>query len=161
MKDWERTEFASRPRTKRKALRVGRTRVGKGIFAGRSYPACAVVGEITGEIIDDANYGSEYCFDIGDGLRLEPVAPFRFVNHSCEPNCEFDYLQCSDEPGGTRRTRVYLLALYDIKADEELTIDYNWSTANAIPCRCQAPSCRGWVVSRELVDEFVEQQNER
>ena len=78
--------------SKSKSVRVGWTRVGKGVFARRSYPATAVVGEITGEIIDDANYSSEYCFDMGDGLHLEPVAPFRFVNHSCVPNCEFDYL---------------------------------------------------------------------
>ncbi len=152
MKLRERAEYASRPRPKRKSLRIGRTRVGKGVFAGRSYPVRAVVGEITGKVIDDANYGSDYCFDLGDGRHLEPVAPFRFVNHSCEPNCEFDFLHCSDQPGEERRQRVFLLALRNIKPGEELTIDYNWSAAGAIPCRCDAPSCRGWVVSRDLID---------
>jgi hypothetical protein len=130
--------------------------VGKGIFARLSYPDSALIGEITGEVIDDANYGSDYCFEIGDGLHLEPVAPFRFVNHSCEPNCEFDYLQCSDHPGQEQRKRVFLFALRDIKKGEELTIDYNWTAANAIPCRCQAASCRGWVVCEESVDELVD-----
>ena len=144
----------SRPRAKREWVRVGRARVGKGVFAGRNHPACGVVGEITGEIIDDATYGSAYCFDIGGGLHLEPIAPFRFVNHSCEPNCEFDYLECTDQMGADLRKRVFLFALRDIKVGEELTIDYNWSAANAIPCRCQAPSCRGWVVSEELMHDI-------
>lgn len=160
MEDWESSESDSRPRPKRKPLRVGRTRVGKGVFAGRSFPDCAVIGEITGEIIDDAGYGSEYCFDVGDGLHLEPVAPFRFVNHSCEPNCEFDYFECSNRPGEEPRTHAFLIALRDIKQGEELTIDYNWSVAAAIPCRCQASSCRGWVVSRDSIDELADRQDQ-
>ena len=127
--------------------------MGKGVFAGQNYRERAIVGEITGEIIDDADYGSNYCFDIGDGHNLEPLAPFRFVNHSCEPNCEFDYFECG-EPGEERRKRVFLLALRDITKGEELSIDYNWSGARAIRCRCQAPSCRGWVVSEDLIHEL-------
>jgi SET domain-containing protein len=148
--------------SKSKSVRVGWTRVGKGVFARRSYPATAVVGEITGEIIDDANYSSEYCFDMGDGLHLEPVAPFRFVNHSCEPNCEFDYLEnsdyleSSDRPAEKIGKTAFLFALRDIMNGEELTIDYNWPTASAIPCRCQTPSCRGWVVSEDLIDELFD-----
>lgn len=157
MKNLERSECGSRPRPKRKSVRVARTRIGKGVFARRSYPASAMVGEITGKIVDDADYGSDYCFDIGDGLYLEPVPPFRFVNHCCEPNCEFDYHQYSDQPGEEPRKRVYLFALRDIKKGEELSIDYNWSTTYAIPCRCQAPSCRGWVVSQDSIDELVHQ----
>ena len=66
MKHLERSERGSRPRPKRKSVRVGRTRVGKGIFARLNYPDSALIGEITGQIIDDANYGSEYCFEIGN-----------------------------------------------------------------------------------------------
>ncbi len=158
MEHWQPAECVRAERPKRKSLRVGRTRVGKGVFAGRTYPDCSVLGEITGEVIDDASYGSDYCFDIGDGLLLEPIAPFRFVNHSCEPNCEFNYLECSDLPDEEPRKRVYLFALRNIKQGEELTIDYNWAAASAIPCRCQAPSCRGWVVSQDLLEELVEFQ---
>ena len=147
-----------RRRRKFKPVRVGRTRVGKGVFAGRSFPDKSVVGEITGQIIDDANYGSEYCFDIGDGLQLEPIAPFRFVNHSCEPNCEFDYLEFGDSPSDEQRKRVFLFALRDINRGEELTIDYNWTAADAVPCRCQSPTCRGWVVSEDSLDEVIDRR---
>ena len=113
-----------------------------------------MIGEITGHVIDDPDYGSDYCFDIGDGLHLEPVAPFRFVNHCCEPNCEFDYLEFSEKPGEVKEKHVFLFALRDISKGEELTIDYNWSPENAIPCRCQAATCRGWVVREDLVEQL-------
>ena len=138
-------------------VRIGETRVGKGVFARRSYPICAAIGEITGEIIDDATYVSEYCFDIGDGLQLDPAAPFRFLNHSCEPNCEFDYFIDSEQLDDRHRMRVFLFALRNIHPGEELTIDYNWSATDAIPCRCQAPSCRGWVVGLNSMHELENQ----
>ncbi len=149
---------ASRRRSKRKSVRIGWTRVGKGVFARRCFPATAVIGKITGKIIDDADYTSDYCFDLGDGLHLEPAPPFRFVNHSCEPNCEFDYLEGSNQPTGKQRKTAFLFALRDIKKGEELTIDYHWPASCAIPCHCHAPSCRGWVVSEELIDELLGRQ---
>ena len=136
------------PRGERdKSVRIGRTRVGKGVFARRRYLASTVIGEIRGDVIEDPDYGSRYCMDIGGGCVLEPHAPFRYVNHSCEPNCEFDFFDLT--PAGESQTQrhVFLLALREIKPGEELTIDYNWSADTAIPCRCEAPTCRGWIVT--------------
>ena len=135
-----------------KSVRIGATRVGKGLFARRRYPAETVIGEIKGQIIDDPHYGSDYCMNIGEGRALEPTAPFRYVNHSCEPNCEFDFFDLRDAGETETRRRVFLIALREIKPGEELTIDYNWSAASAIPCRCQAPSCRGWIVDPGQLD---------
>lgn len=150
------------PRTDhRKSVRVGRTSVGKGIFSRRRYPESAVIGEIKGEVIDDPDYGSEHCFDIGDGQVLEPHAPFRFVNHCCQPNCEFDYTKVESTAGAPKRKHIYLLALRQIKPGEELTIDYNWSIAAAIPCRCQAASCRGWIVEESQLSEPANERSER
>ncbi|MCY2992296.1 MAG: SET domain-containing protein-lysine N-methyltransferase [Planctomycetota bacterium] len=129
-----------------KSVRIGQTRVGKGIFAQRRYPDEAVIGEIQGEVIDDLHYGSDYCMNIGENRVLEPEPPYRYVNHSCEPNCEFDFFDLTDPGASQSRRRVFLIALREIKPGEELTIDYNWSATSAIPCRCQAPSCRGWIV---------------
>lgn len=135
-----------------KSVRVGRTRVGKGVFARRRYLAATVIGEIQGDVIDDPDYGSRYCMDIGDGCVLEPHAPFRYVNHSCEPNCEFDFFDLTPSDDCPAQRHVFLLALREIKPGEELTIDYNWSADTAIPCRCEAPSCRGWIVSPDQLD---------
>jgi len=135
-----------------KSVRIGPTRVGKGVFARRRYPAKTVIGEIEGRVIDDPHYGSDYCMNIGEGRVLEPAAPFRYVNHSCEANCEFDFFDLRDVSGTKTRRRVFLIALREIKPGEELTIDYNWSAASAIPCRCQTPSCRGWIVDPGQLD---------
>jgi len=129
-----------------KSVRIGRTRVGKGVFARKRYPAQAIIVEILGEVIDDPDYYSSYCMDIGDGRVLEPEPPFRFVNHSCEPNCEFDWFDLVPEGGSQTVRRIYLIALREIKSGEQLTIDYNWSAEGAIVCRCGAPTCRGWIV---------------
>jgi hypothetical protein len=138
-----------------KSVRIGATRVGKGVFARRRYAPQAVIGEIEGQEIDDPHYGSEYCMNIGANRVLEPAAPFRFVNHSCEPNCEFDFFDLPDAGQTTLRRRVFLMALREIKPGEELTIDYNWSAASAIACRCQAPSCRGWIVDPDELDVLL------
>ncbi len=65
----------------------------------------------------------------------------RFINHSCEPNCE----------SVVRRKRVWILALREIQAGEELTYDYNLtgeglalSEQKALyPCHCGSKACRG------------------
>jgi uncharacterized protein len=65
----------------------------------------------------------------------------RYINHSCEPNCE----------SVTRGKRVWIYALRDIEAGEELTYDYNLTgddgdleaQAADYPCRCGSTSCRG------------------
>jgi hypothetical protein len=43
---------------------------------------------VSGWVISDPNYGSDYCIDAGDGKVLEPAAPFCYLNHACEPNCQ-------------------------------------------------------------------------
>jgi len=138
-----------------KSVRIGATHVGKGLFARRRYPADTVIGEIEGHVIEDPHYGSDYCMNIGDGRVLEPMAPFRYVNHSCEPNCEFDFFDLREAGQTGTHRRVFLIALREIKPGEELTIDYNWPAACAIPCRCRAPSCRGWIVRSDELDTLL------
>lgn len=141
------------PYAQGKGVRIGRARVGKGIFASRPLPVNAVIGEITGEKTDDPDYGSEYSFDIGDGYQLEPSPPFRFVNHSCEPNCEFDWDDDPEVADLPHCRRVYMIALRDIEEGEELTIDYNWTPVDAIVCRCGAPTCRGLIVDESFLTD--------
>lgn len=132
---------------------VGRTPVGKGVFARRRYAATAIIGEIEGTYFDPS-YGSDYCMTVSGNRRLEPAAPFRYVNHSCDPNCEFDWFQVREGEDAASRERVFLIALRDIKPGEELTIDYNWPADGAIPCRCQSTNCRGWIVDPAQLDEL-------
>ncbi|HEX4386988.1 MAG TPA: SET domain-containing protein-lysine N-methyltransferase [Steroidobacteraceae bacterium] len=65
----------------------------------------------------------------------------RFVNHACEPNCE----------SVIENRRVFIEAIRDIRAGEELTYDYQIQRERDDPpdvdtvfaCRCGTPGCRG------------------
>ena len=134
-------------------VQVQDTHVGKGVFAVRGYPETAVIGKITGRLIFDEHHGSEYSFEYQEGIQLEPEAPFRFLNHSCDPNCEFDLLdEPVEESSGSQRAHLHLIALRTILPGEELTIDYNWPACSAITCECGSTFCRGWVVSVEEIE---------
>jgi SET domain-containing protein len=59
--------------------------------------------------------------------------PAKYINHSCEPNCCLS----RDE------TRAFILTLRTIGPGEELTYDYEYDVSENLPCRCEAPGCRG------------------
>ncbi|MBM3225416.1 MAG: SET domain-containing protein, partial [Candidatus Tectomicrobia bacterium] len=77
-------------------------------------------------------------YDI-DGETLENTA--RYMNHSCEPNCEVEMTT----------TQIWLVALRDIKAGEELTFNYGYDASEyeRFPCNCGTRSCCGYIVGRE------------
>ncbi|CAM6101848.1 unnamed protein product [Calypogeia fissa] len=65
----------------------------------------------------------------------------RFVNHSCEPNCEMKKLT------GLGEDRIGIYTTVDIPAGTELTIDYlksRWYSGDSkVRCACGAKSCIG------------------
>jgi len=134
---------ASQPSRLDRLVRIGDTPVGRGVFARRRLPADSVLDEIRGTILDDHPEDSSYVMELPSGKLLEPAAPLRFVNHSCEPNCEIFYWEA--EPGEVQEDRLWLQTIRRIEAGEELLIDYSWPADAAIPCRCGAAICRGWI----------------
>lgn len=147
---------ARRGRRRKQDVSIRRTAVGKGIFACRRIRRDEIVGEIEGDIVEDVGYGSNYCFKLGERHRLEPEPPFRYVNHCCDPNCEFDWIEVAEDSGSSAKRRAFIIALKDIQRGEQLTIDYNWSASAAIPCRCNSPKCRGWIVDEDQLEELIE-----
>jgi uncharacterized protein len=84
-----------------------------------------------------------YLFGLSDGKYvIDGDGIAAFINHCCDPNCE------PIEAGG----RVWIVALRDIAAGEELTYDYNlYDGEGDAPCFCGAEKCRGSLYSeREL-----------
>ena len=67
--------------------------------------------------------------------------PARFLNHSCEPNCE----------SGIVRGHIWLYARRAIKAGEELTYNYGYGSADYqdYPCHCGASTCVGYMVAEK------------
>jgi SET domain-containing protein len=72
----------------------------------------------------------------------------RFINHSCDPNCD----------AVIEKRRVYIEANRTIRKGEELAYDYNYErtpkTTKAdeklYKCLCGSPDCRGTIVSAKV-----------
>uniref|UniRef100_A0A7C2P2D0 SET domain-containing protein-lysine N-methyltransferase n=1 Tax=Schlesneria paludicola TaxID=360056 RepID=A0A7C2P2D0_9PLAN len=142
-------------------VRVGKVRYGRAVFARTDIPARTLVGSVIGRVIDDAEYVSPYCIDLGGSLSLEPMAPFRFLNHSCEPNCQLFLVERTYPDGTDAPADVQLESLRPIARGEELTIDYAWSADGAIPCLCGSRRCRGWVVAADELPKLLQRPKDR
>jgi len=140
--------------TKAPAVTVAYTKLGRALFASKDFRKGQLIGKVTGEIIVDPDYSSHYGMDLGGDLTLEPSAPFRFLNHSCDPNCEIFAWEHVDDPQPADHLNI--AALRKIEPGEELTIDYAWPAHFAIRCLCKSENCRGWIVDLEEIDEVEE-----
>ena len=128
---------------------------GKGVYAVRPIKAGEMVLEYKGKIItwrkalalhphDPSQPNHTFYFHLDDGHVIDGKQggnSARWINHGCEPNLE------AEQDGN----RVFLRALRDIAAGEELLFDYalmieGRKTAKVrkeYACFCGAPSCRG------------------
>jgi hypothetical protein len=109
----------------------------------------ARVAEYTGHGLSkeaaDACYDESpitYLFGLGDGsMVIDGHCMAMFINHSCAANCETR----------EKRGHVWITAIRDIEAGEEITYDYclyDGGEDEAI-CNCGAKKCRGSMYSRE------------
>ncbi|WP_145052131.1 SET domain-containing protein [Lignipirellula cremea] len=136
---------------KKPHVSIAYTKLGRALFALKQFRKGKVIGEVLGEIVEDPDYASPYGMDLGGDFTLEPGAPFRFMNHSCDPNCELFIYE--DEGDPTPADRLHVAALRTIEPGEELTIDYGWPAHYAIRCLCGTAVCRGWIVAPEELDD--------
>ena len=129
---------------------------GYGLCAGTFLPKGSFVIQYIGEVYSiDSPYGQkklqEYknstCTYLMSLTKNEVVDPTskgnfaRFINHSCEPNCETQKWHVSGE------ICVGIFTLRDIQEDEELTFNYGFDIAKTVyqKCLCGAPTCRGYL----------------
>src|SRR5512133_3106755 len=133
---------------------------GTGVFAKRKIPKGTRVLEYAGrrlakvELLAAAGRGERkltYVLNLDEDTAIDGAEQgndARFVNHSCEPNCEVYIFD------GT----PYLYAMQDIPAEAELTFDYQLQSVSSVrlsralsrelfPCHCGAPTCRGTLVA--------------
>jgi SET domain-containing protein len=132
---------------------------GTGGFARQPIPKGTRVVEYVGEKISKSESlrrclaSNHYIFTLTEEFDLDgdvPWNPARFLNHSCRPNCEAEKTQ----------ERIWIIALRDIAAGEELTFNYGYDLEEYRdhPCRCGAPDCVGYIVAEEFF-EHVRRQN--
>ncbi len=132
---------------------------GRGVFALQDIPKGEVIIEYTGEIItwkeaqrrpphDPEQPNHTFFFHIDDKRVIDGGAggnTARWINHSCDPNCE------ADEVGG----RIFIKSVRKIRAGEELNYDYGLiiderytpKLKAEYPCWCGSKRCRGTLLA--------------
>lgn len=142
-------------------VRVGKVPFGKGVFARQDIPKGTTLGIVDGRVIDDPDYATSYCIDLGGSLSLEPRAPFRFLNHCCTPNSTLCISEVTYDDGSPAPSEVSVEALEDIPKGAEITIDYQWAAHGAIKCLCGSKECRGWVVAVEELPKLLKSKKRK
>jgi SET domain-containing protein len=132
---------------------------GTGGFARENIAAGSRIIEYLGEKITKqqslarCERSNEYIFAIDDTHDLNGNVswnPARFLNHSCEPNCEAQFVD----------GRIWIIASRDIRAGDELTFNYSYDLEDyrEHPCQCGAKSCVGFMVAEEFFDHVRRQR---
>jgi hypothetical protein len=132
---------------------------GRGLFALRGLDAGRHLIEYRGQIITwraallrHASTGADgypYFFDRGDGTVIDGAVGgngARYLNHSCEPNCE------AVNPHG----HIHIYTSCPIRAGSELLLDYQLRVDQSelhnrldYPCSCTAATCRDSMLTHD------------
>lgn len=132
---------------------------GRGGFARKKIRKGTKIIQYVGELIskeesarrcEDSNV---YIFTIDDQWDLDGNVdwnPARFINHSCNPNCE-----ALDENGN-----IFIVAKQTIEAGEELTFNYGYELEDYEdhPCKCGARECVGFIVAEEFFKDVKKKE---
>ena len=136
---------------------------GVGAFALKRIRKGTLIAEYTGERIDNAEADRRYddakmkrhhtfLFIVSSRTVVDAAVDgndSRFINHSCDPNCE-TFIQ---------RGQIFIEAIRDIPAGTELTYDYLYERTEDekgkpgieeyYACHCGAKNCRGTILAPE------------
>lgn len=146
---------------------------GKGAFAVRPIRKGERLIEYTGERITheeaDRRYDDEsmdehhtFLFTVSSRTVIDATNEgndARFINHSCDPNCEAEIV----------RGRVWISAIRDIPAGEELHYDYAYERSGdeteaderMYKCLCGTARCRGSIMEPIAVFEARRREEAR
>lgn len=136
------------------ALRIGFSKIhSTGCYTDEPIPLGSFIVEYTGPRLTveeaDERYSEQeetYLFGLCDEkLVIDGFGDAAFINHCCDPNCETKELD----------GRIWIVALRDIAAGEELTYDYGLYDGDAddpSTCVCGARNCRGTLYSEEELE---------
>jgi len=146
---------------------------GNGVFAVQDIAEGETLIEYKGEIIswkealrrhphDPTQPQHTFYFHVDDDRVIDGNVDgnaARWINHSCEPNCE------ADEQKG----RVFIKALRNIAAGEELNYDYGLiidepytrKLLSEFPCWCGSEDCRGTLLAPKDDDEVKKKKKKK
>ena len=145
----------------RNLCHLGRSLIqGLGMYASRDVEKGTMIIEYIGLLIrsevaevrekqyDRMNLGI-YMFRLDDDWVIDATVhggPARFINHSCDPNCQAE-LVVFDKSSERKEKRIIITSVRRIASGEELTYDYkiDFENDDKIPCNCGSSSCRKWM----------------
>tara|TARA_Y100000310_G_C20687571_1_gene820071 strand:+ start:2477 stop:2980 length:504 start_codon:yes stop_codon:yes gene_type:complete len=136
---------------------------GTGVFAKKPIPKETKIIEYTGKKITkkqadkiadeqmergedkEIDEGHVYIFEVNKKHDLDGNVSWntaRFINHSCDPNCETE--QDEDDT-------IWIKSIKPIKKGEELTYNYGYDIDNweDHPCKCGKENCVGFIVRED------------
>jgi SET domain-containing protein len=130
-------------------VRVGTSHIaGLGLFAGQDIQQGTKIIRYIGEKITQEESdrrlaaGNVYIFGLNEQYSIDGDTPkntARYINHSCEPNCHTEQFS----------NTIWIVAIKDIQAGEELTYNYEYEINDEPPelCHCGAKNCCGYILS--------------
>ena len=142
---------------------------GSGVFATKNIPKNTNIIQYIGEkvtksegdrrsslrikkFINSPLNGSVYIFELNkkydiDGLVSNNKA--RFINHSCNPNCEVDIV----------KGQIWISSIKNIKKGEELNYDYGYAfdpdDFRDHLCKCGSKNCIGFIISSDEWKKYL------
>ena len=142
---------------------------GSGVFATKNIPKNTNIIQYIGEKVTKSEgdrrsstrikkylnsplKGSVYIFELNkkydiDGLVNNNKA--RFINHSCNPNCEVDIIN----------GQIWISSIKNIKKGEELNYDYGYpfdpDDFRDHVCRCGSKNCIGFIISSDEWNKYI------
>ncbi len=133
----------------------------KGIFAAKDIPKGTKIIEYVGEkitkkesekrceeILDNSKRnpesGAVYIFEYNKHYDIDGNVPYntaKYINHTCEPNCE---AEIEDK-------KIWIKAIREIKKGEELSYNYGYDLDDYEnhPCKCGKPRCIGYIADED------------
>ena len=90
--------------------------------------------------------GSVYIFELNTRYDIDGSPLFnkaRYINHSCNPNCEVDII----------RGKIWIMSIKKISEGEELSYDYGYEfdkdDFKDHVCNCGSKNCIGYIISKD------------
>lgn len=116
----------------------------KGVFATEDIPEGVDIIQYTGRKLTKAQAersGSLYLFDLNSKITIDGRNIARYINHSCDPNCEAD----------VKKGQIWISSIRPIKKGEELAYNYHYDYEEGLqfPCRCGYRRCAGYIMAPE------------
>ena len=148
-------------------LDIARTgRKGHGLFSKQNLKKGQFIIEYIGEVLHEDEYRARkqryeeenrrhyYFMTLSSSETIDAAErgnAGRFLNHSCEPNCETQKWMVNGE------LCIGIYALTDVRQGEELTFDYNFERYgdNPIKCFCGTSRCGGWIGAAKVGSRSV------